>query len=163
MTNFLEFLNSKSTQRIKSPLSGNVVYLEDVPDKVFAEKLVGDGIAIDPEAEWLTAPVTGTIVNLSSTKHAVGIVTKNKLEVLVHLGIDTVELNGEGFEAVVKEGQAVKAGDKLIKINWGYIKNKVPSIISPIIITNMDKVARIVFLKDGAVNAGENLLVVKLK
>lgn len=162
MMRFFGFGKSKQ-QIIKSPLTGNIVKLEDVPDEVFSQKIVGDGIAIDPKGEWLTAPVTGTIVKLFSTKHAMGIVTKEGLEVLIHLGIDTVELKGEGFEAVVEEGQQVNVGDKLIKINWEDIKGKVPSILSPIVITNMDKVESIEILKDNNINSGEDLLSIKLK
>ena len=103
---------------IIAPLTGRIVKLEEVPDKVFAEKIMGDGFAIEPKDNIVVAPVDGEIAILFPTKHAIGMVTAEGLELLIHVGIDTVKLNGEGFKAFVKQGDKVKAGDKLLEVDF---------------------------------------------
>lgn len=158
---FKFFTHKKVT--IKAPISGIVSELSEVPDDVFAQKIVGDGIAINPTDNTLYSPVKGKIVQIFPTLHALGIETEEGLEILIHLGVDTVELKGEGFTSFVEKGQQVDVGDKLIEIDWNSIKHKVPSIMTPILITNMDKVDKIEILKSGEIKAKEDLLSVTIE
>jgi len=119
-----------STEEFISPLEGKLLELSEVPDAVFSQKMMGDGFAIDPSSGIIVSPITGTIVTLFHTKHALGLVSDNGREVLIHFGIDTVALNGEGFTAHVKQGDKVNAGDKLITVDLESVKDKVPSVIS---------------------------------
>ena len=102
---------------IIAPLSGEIVNIEDVPDVVFAEKIVGDGIAIKPNGDKMVAPVNGTIGKIFETNHAFSIESDDGIELFVHFGIDTVELKGEGFTRIAEEGQTVKAGDTVIEFD----------------------------------------------
>ena len=103
------------TIEIIAPLSGEIVNIEDVPDVVFAEKIVGDGIAIKPTGNKMVAPVDGTIGKIFETNHAFSIESDSGVELFVHFGIDTVELKGEGFKRIAEEGQRVKVGDTVIE------------------------------------------------
>ncbi len=143
---------------VKSPFKGKVVSLDEVPDKVFSAKMVGDGIAIDPASNFLIAPVTGKIIQLFPTNHALGLRTRSGLEVLLHLGIDSVELRGKGFEALVHEGQNIFQGERLIKIDWELIRGEIVSTLCPLIITNMEIVKNIEVLVEGNIEPGDDLL-----
>ncbi|BFK80704.1 glucose-specific PTS transporter subunit IIBC [Clostridium baratii] len=130
---------------ILCPLTGEVLKLSMVPDKVFAEKMMGDGFAIDPTGGTVIAPVSGEVTSLFATKHAVGITSDNGLEILIHVGMDTVSLGGEGITAFIKQGDRVKVGDKLLEVDFDLIKDKVPSLITPIVFTNLTDNAKINF------------------
>ena len=120
-------------------LSGKVLPMEEVKDPVFSSKMLGDGLAIEPSSELIIAPCDGIISTvMEASKHAVGITAANGMELLIHEGIDTVALNGEGFELYVKEGDTVKAGDKLIKFNSKLIKSKGYQTCCVLAITNSD-------------------------
>ncbi|MGF7397485.1 PTS sugar transporter subunit IIA [Thermoanaerobacterium thermosaccharolyticum] len=125
---------------IKAPIDGDIVDIVEVPDEVFAQKLVGDGVAINPDSDVFVSPVDGTITTVFPTKHAIGIKTPEGIEIMIHVGVDTVKLKGEGFTAFVNEGDKVKIGDKLLQIDRDIVKSKAKSLVSPIIITNMEKV-----------------------
>ncbi|MFA5508958.1 MAG: glucose PTS transporter subunit IIA, partial [Vulcanimicrobiota bacterium] len=140
---------------IKAPLSGVLVPLDTVPDPVFSQKMVGDGIAIDPTSELLVSPCAGTVVQLHPAGHAVTIRSEEGLEILVHIGIDTVKLKGEGFEPLVQVGQAVRAGDNLIKFSADLLARKARSLLSMVIFTNEDVIHRIAFEK-GTVQSGSD-------
>lgn len=142
---------------VKSPLKGEVVKLENVPDPVFSEKMTGDGLAIKPDDKNVYAPVDGKITQLFHSHHALGITTENGLELLLHLGLETVNLNGEGFTVFVEENQNISAGDKLFEVDWQLIEEKAESTITPIIITNMELVEKIEVLKDGITSVGDEL------
>lgn len=140
---------------IKAPLSGVLVPLDTVPDPVFSQKMVGDGIAIDPTSELLVSPCAGTVVQLHPAGHAVTIRSDEGLEILVHIGIDTVKLKGEGFEPLVQVGQAVCAGDNLIKFSADLLARKARSLLSMVIFTNEDVIHRIAF-EEGTVQSGSD-------
>jgi PTS system glucose-specific IIA component len=128
---------------IYSPINGRLLKIEDVPDPVFSQKMVGDGVALEPKEGIVYSPVNGTIIQLFPTKHALGIKTEEGLEILIHIGMDTVEMKGNGFESFVSEGEKVKIGNKLLKFDMELVKKEHP-LTSPIIITNMDIVDKIV-------------------
>lgn len=128
---------------IYSPINGRLLKIEDVPDPVFSQKMVGDGVALEPTEGIVYSPVNGTIIQLFPTKHALGIKTEEGLEILIHIGMDTVEMKGNGFESFVSEGEKVKIGNKLLKFDMELVKKEHP-LTSPIIITNMDIVDKIV-------------------
>ncbi|MDB7986881.1 beta-glucoside-specific PTS transporter subunit IIABC [Faecalicoccus pleomorphus] len=124
---------------IASPLDGKEIALKDVDDEVFASGVTGKGIAIIPENNTLLSPADGTVSVLFPSKHAVGITTKEGIEILVHIGLNTVMLNGEGFTTFVKQGDQVKKGQKLLEFDKDFITNKGCSLQSPLIITNADQ------------------------
>lgn len=128
---------------IYSPINGRLLKIEDVPDPVFSQKMVGDGVALEPKEGIVYSPVNGTLIQLFPTKHALGIKTEEGLEILIHIGMDTVEMKGNGFESFVSEGEKVKIGNKLLKFDMELVEKEHP-LTSPIIITNMDIVDKIV-------------------
>lgn len=136
---------------IIAPLSGEIVNIEDVPDIVFAEKIVGDGIAIKPSGDKMVAPVNGTIGKIFETNHAFSIKSDNGIELFVHFGIDTVELKGEGFKRIAKEGQHVKKGDVVIEFNLPMLEEKAKSILTPVVISNMDEIKELIKLSDNVI------------
>ncbi|HDJ1431042.1 TPA: PTS transporter subunit IIABC [Staphylococcus aureus] len=126
---------SELSHIVHAPLTGEVTPLSEVPDQVFSEKMMGDGIAIKPSQGEVRAPFNGKIQMIFPTKHAIGLVSDSGLELLIHIGLDTVKLNGEGFTLHVEEGQEVKQGDLLINFDLDYIRNHAKSDITPIIVT----------------------------
>lgn len=122
-----------------APISGEYVAIEDIPDPVFAQKMMGEGFGIKPAEGIVVAPFDGEVVNVfKPSNHAVGIKAANGLEILVHVGLETVQLGGEGFEALVNTGDKVTKGQELLKFDIDTINSKVKSTISPVIITNTD-------------------------
>ncbi|HDJ5624002.1 TPA: PTS transporter subunit IIABC [Staphylococcus aureus] len=126
---------SELSHIVHAPLTGEVTPLSEVPDQVFSEKMMGDGIAIKPSQGEVRAPFNGKVQMIFPTKHAIGLVSDSGLELLIHIGLDTVKLNGEGFTLHVEEGQEVKQGDLLINFDLDYIRNHAKSDITPIIVT----------------------------
>ncbi|HGO1800412.1 TPA: glucose-specific PTS transporter subunit IIBC [Staphylococcus aureus] len=126
---------SELSHIVHAPLTGEVTPLSEVPDQVFSEKMMGEGIAIKPSQGEVRAPFNGKIQMIFPTKHAIGLVSDSGLELLIHIGLDTVKLNGEGFTLHVEEGQEVKQGDLLINFDLDYIRNHAKSDITPIIVT----------------------------
>lgn len=124
-----------------SPVQGQMIALEEVPDRVFARKIVGDGVAFIPEQGELVAPLNGIVTHIHPTGHAIGIVTEEGLEVLLHIGIDTSQLNRKWFAVQVDEGDVVHVGDSLIKFNIVQLEKHSKSLATPMVITNTDIVA----------------------
>ena len=129
------FLKRK-VRDVYAPVDGNVVKLESVDDEVFSQKMVGDGVAIMPISGDFTAPIEGVISKIFSTNHAYSIKSDKDLEVMVHIGLETVALEGKGFTRVASEGDSVKVGDVIIKADLVYIREHAKDIITPIIITD---------------------------
>ncbi|HHT05759.1 MAG TPA: PTS glucose transporter subunit IIA [Hydrogenispora sp.] len=136
----LGLFKKNKTIEFKAPVRGETVDLSVVPDPVFAEKMVGDGLAFKPEEGILYAPVSGEVVQVFPTKHALGLRTKEGLDVLIHIGLDTVEMKGEGFTSFVEPNQWVNVGDKLLEFDLDLIAAKEKSTLSPLLITNMPMV-----------------------
>ena len=120
--------------------SGKILALDKVPDQVFAEKMMGDGFALDITDGNIYAPVDGEVTLVFPTGHAFGLTTASGVEVLIHIGIDTVELDGEGFTGKVKQGDSVKAGDLLTVVDLDFIKSKGKPTITPLIFTSGNKI-----------------------
>ncbi len=144
---------------IYAPLSGEIVSIEDVPDVVFSEKIVGDGIAIRPNGNKIVAPVDGEIGKIFETNHAFSMTSKEGVELFVHFGIDTVELKGEGFTRIVQEGQSVKRGDAIIEFDLALLEQKAKSVLTPVVISNMDEITNME-KKAGEVVAGDSVVLV---
>lgn len=139
------FLKTKKQYSIKFPIKGEAIDLQKVPDEVFASKMVGDGAAIIPSEGIVYSPVDGEVIQLFPTRHAIGIRAENGLEILIHIGVDTVQLKGEGFTCFVEQNQMVKAGEKLIEFDLELITGKAKSAYTPVLLTNMDIVMDIEF------------------
>lgn len=125
---------------IVAPLTGEIVAIEDVPDVVFAEKIVGDGIAIRPTGNKMVAPCDGELGKIFDTNHAFSIESDSGIELFVHFGIDTVELKGEGFTRIAEEGQKVKAGDTILEFDLEFLTANAKSVLTPVVISNMDEI-----------------------
>lgn len=148
---------------IYSPLSGEIVPIEEVPDIVFAEKIVGDGVAVRPTGNTIKAPIDGTIGKIFETNHAFSMQSENGIELFVHFGIDTVELKGEGFKRIAKEGQHVKKGEVILEFNLSLLMDKAKSCLTPVVISNMDEIKELIKLTDHAIAGETPLLRVKKK
>ncbi|WP_272953914.1 glucose-specific PTS transporter subunit IIBC [Gracilibacillus saliphilus] len=135
-----------------SPMQGEVMPLSEVPDQVFSQKMMGDGFAVKPTAGEIVSPVNGKIINIFPTKHAIGIEADNGTEILIHIGIDTVNLKGEGFTAKVAEGDEVKKGQTLMEVDLDFISNNAPSTVTPVIFTNLAEGQSIQLNKTGNIN-----------
>lgn len=147
---------------LTAPISGKMLALENVPYPFFAKKMMGDGIAVDPVNGKVVSPIDGKIIQVFPTKHAVGISTNNGVEILIHIGLDTVNLNGEGFTAHVNEGDQVKQGELLISFEIDLVREKAKSTVTPIIITNTEDMAEISFNDKDNVTAGlDEIMIVK--
>jgi len=142
------------TIQLLAPITGNAVSLSAVPDPVFSEKMMGDGVAIEPSEGVVVSPIEGEIIQVFPTKHAVGIRAKNGAELLIHIGLETVSLKGEGFETHVAQGDKVKEGDKLVTFDLSVISEKAKSTVTPIIITNTDQAVSMKVLTEGNVEKG---------
>jgi sugar PTS system EIIA component len=138
-----------------APLGGTIIPIEKVPDPVFAGRMVGDGIAILPETDEVLAPVSGVLTHIFPTGHAAGITTPEGIEVLVHVGVDTVELKGEGFTILVKQGDRIEAGTPMIRLDLPKLRKIARSIVTPVIITNMPRVQQLQKIDAEHVEPGE--------
>jgi PTS system glucose-specific IIA component len=136
------FLKRK-VREIKSPVDGQIVALESVDDEVFSQKMAGDGVAVIPMSNVFTAPIDGKITKIFATNHAYSIKSPKDLEVMVHIGLDTVSLDGKGFERLANEGDEVKSGDEIIRVDLEYIKEHAKDIVTPIIISDESDVKEI--------------------
>lgn len=150
------------TITVSSPMSGLAADLSTAPDEAFAEKMMGDGAVVTPEDPYVRAPEDGEVAFVFDTKHAIGFVTDSGVSLLIHVGIDTVKLNGEGFEALVESGQTVKKGDPMLKLDLEYLKTHAPSVTSPVLCTELEENQRIRLLADGPVKAGDPLFAIEI-
>lgn len=151
---------TSASVEIKMPLTGRLMPITEVPDPVFAEKMMGDGFAIEPTDGKVYSPVSGKVTNVFPTKHAATFETETGHEVLIHFGLDTVKLGGEGFESHIEQGQEVKAGDLILTVDLENVKAKVPSVITPIVFPNLKENEVVEIVKIGDVEAGAKEAVV---
>ena len=148
---------------ISSPITGTAADLATAPDDAFAQKMMGDGAVVTPEDAYVCAPEDGEVAFVFDTKHAIGFVTDSGVSLLIHVGIDTVKLNGEGFEALVENGQKVKKGEPMLKLDLEYLNANAPSMVSPILCTELEENQSIRLIADGAVKAGEPLFEIEVR
>ena len=147
---------------ISSPITGLAADLSTTPDEAFAGKMMGDGAVVTPEDSVVRAPEDGEVCFVFETKHAIGFLTDSGVSLLIHMGIDTVALNGEGFEVFVESGQKVKKGEPLLSLNLDYLKENAPSLASPVLCTELEDNQKVRLLKDGQIKAGEALFAIDI-
>ena len=152
---------SSGAHVIASPLTGNVIPLEQVADGVFSEKMVGEGFAVEPADNQVYAPADCEVVTVFGTKHAIGLTTTDGVELLIHLGIDTVQMNGAPFTIDVKEGDKLKKGAKIGSFDEKMIVEAGYRTVTPVIVTNSDAYTRFTLQKTGKVSAGDDVLTVE--
>lgn len=145
--------------KLSAPITGISIPLSEVADPVFAQKMAGDGLAIEPSSNIAVAPADGELTLVFKTKHAFAMTLEDGVEILIHIGIETVSLNGEGFELLVKEGTKVKAGTPIIKFDKELIKSKGLPLTTSILITNIDSVKSIQTIENVQTIAGETAVI----
>ena len=144
---------------IVMPVNGELMDISKVPDPVFAERMTGDGFAVLPHEGLIVSPVYGKVFNVFPSKHAIGIMSDGGKEVLVHIGVNTVKLKGQGFNILVKEGDLVAAGQPIMEVDLSYVKEHAPSIISPIVFSNLPEGVAVKLNKTGVLPSGEGSIV----
>ncbi len=149
-----------STVVISSPMTGIAADISTTPDEAFASKMMGDGAVVTPEEGVVVAPEDGTVLFIFDTKHALGFTTDSGIGMIIHVGIDTVKLEGKGFDVQVEAGQKVKKGDVLMKLDLDFLKENAPSVATPVICTELKDNQKIRLLKEGEIKAGEPLYAV---
>lgn len=149
----------KKSLTIIAPISGKTIDLSEVPDPVFAQKMAGEGVAINSTGDTVVAPCDGTISLIMDSGHAFAITTNNGLELLVHVGLETVTLNGEGFEILQKVNTKVTAGTPILKVNRSFIESKGISLITPVLITNPDKLKKLDPIINTEVSCGKDIVI----
>ena len=133
---FKLFKKTDDTCKLFAPVNGKTIALENVPDKVFASKMMGEGMGFEYEGNTIYAPCDGKITLVANTLHAVGITSENGAEILIHIGLDTVSLNGKGFKKLINQGDKVKKGTPLIEIDRQFMKEQDINLITPMVVTN---------------------------
>jgi len=146
-----------------SPLNGEVIELDNVPDPVFSQKMMGEGIGFIPKNGEVFSPVNGKITQIFPTQHAIGMLTEEGVELLIHLGLETVELKGEGFHIEVNVGDELQINDRIGTFDLEFIEEKGKKTISVLVFPNMEEKLDINVLKTGEVNAGTGILELRLK
>ena len=148
------------TITISSPVTGVAADLGTAPDEAFAGRMMGDGAVVTPKDAYVCAPEDGEVCFVFETKHAVGFQTDSGIGLLIHMGIDTVKLEGNGFEVLVENGQKVKKGEPMLKMDLDYLQANAPSMASPVLCTELEENQKIRLLKEGEIQAGEPLFAV---
>lgn len=150
-----------SEQVIKSPMNGTIIPLSEVPDAVFSSEMLGKGFGVEPSEGKAYAPVDGEVTTVFDTKHAIGLMSKNGVELLIHMGMDTVKLNGKGFDVKVKTGDQVKAGDLLAEFDVDFIKGEGYPVTTAVVVTNTDDCEEIGEVRTGAATKDTDVLTVR--
>lgn len=146
---------------VYSPLTGTAIALEEIPDEVFATAVLGNGCGIEPPEYRVTAPFDGVVTTVADTKHAVGMTSKDGIEILIHVGLNTVEMKGRGFDVKVAEGQKVKFGQLLMNFDAKAIQEAGYPITTAVIVTNTDDYTAVKMSRTGEVTASDPLLTVE--
>ncbi|MCG8483602.1 MAG: PTS glucose transporter subunit IIA [Clostridia bacterium] len=146
---------------VKAPVDGKVISLDEVPDEVFSKKMVGDGCAIIPSNDGLiSSPIDGEILQIFKTNHAIGIRSHAGAEILIHIGIDTVDLEGKGFERKIESQNPVHTGDVIIQVDMDYLRSCNKPTVTPVVVTNSN-VFEVINIKQGNVKKGDTIMTVK--
>ena len=154
--------NVVDTIIISSPVNGKAADLSETPDDAFAGRMMGDGAMVIPEDGMVFAPENGEVCFIFNTKHAIGFQTESGITMLLHIGIDTVKLDGKGFEPLVKEGDKVKKGDPMMKVDMDYVKANAPSLATPVLCKQLEDHQKIRLLKTGEIKKGEPLFAIDI-
>ncbi|MEY8353854.1 PTS glucose transporter subunit IIA [Lachnospiraceae bacterium 54-53] len=149
--------------RLYSITDGKLISIEKVNDPMFAQKMIGDGVAFISESGEVVSPCSGTVSAVFETNHTIGLMSDDGVEVLIHIGLDTVKENGKGFKSYIKEGAKIKRGQKLITFDIKYLESKGYDLAIPMIITNMDRVSDIEYAAEGTVTAESGALSYKVR
>ena len=155
---FFDFMKGKKGAFLGAPVKGTCIPIQEVADPTFAEEIIGKGIAIKPSDGRVYAPADGTVSSIFPTGHAVGITTTDGVEVLIHVGLDTVELKGQHFQAAVEAGQKVKKGDFLLEADLEQISGAGYDTVVPVVICNSDEVSNLSCKTEGDVETGEEVI-----
>lgn len=155
-----EILENTNANTIYAPLAGNVIALEQIPDETFSSGVLGNGVGIEPESGEVVAPFDGTIATVADTKHAIGLTGPNHMEMLIHVGVDTVKMQGEGFEVLVSEGDAVKTGQRLMTFSIDKIKQSGYSTTTAVLLNNSDDYENFKVVKTGAAKKSEPVITI---
>lgn len=139
-----------SSKKILSPLKGQLLSLEEVNDATFASKMMGEGVAIKPSEGKVTSPITGRITSVFPTKHAIGLLSQDGVEILIHVGLETVNLQGQGFTSLVQEGDSVRVGDVLLEVDLDYLHAQGYDTTTPVIVTNTSQFLDVLPITDKA-------------
>lgn len=150
------------TITISSPITGTAADLSTTPDEAFAGRMMGDGAVVTPKDAVVRAPEDGEVAFVFETKHAVGFMTESGVSLLIHVGVDTVKLNGEGFKVLVENGQKVKKGEPMLELDLAYLKEHAPSIATPVLCTEMEENMKIRLLREGEIEAGDALFAIDI-
>lgn len=151
---------SVKSEMIMAPVSGKCVDIKEVPDKMFAEKIMGEGVAFRYDGDVIYSPCNGTIAVIAETKHAIGIKSENGVELLIHVGVETVSLKGDGFEALVQQDEKVEIGTPILKIDRKFMSDKNIDLITPMVITNGEEFDLDFFNINSLVKKGESQIAV---
>ncbi|MGY4690205.1 PTS sugar transporter subunit IIA [Salibacterium sp. K-3] len=151
--------NDSKTVAITAPVTGTYIDLKDVPDPTFSEKMMGDGFAVEPEEGRLVSPVKGRIVQVFPTMHAIGIKSEEGLDILIHIGLETVAMQGEGFDVYVKEGDKVKSGEPLIDFSIDRVREQAKSAVTPLVLTEQSQISAMERMEVTNVTAGETAVI----
>lgn len=143
---------------VMCPIDGNIIPLEKVPDETFASGVLGPGCGVEPTGDTVYAPFDGTITQVAETLHAIGISSDDGIELLIHVGMDTVEMQGKGFKALIKNGQTIKAGTAMLKVDLDAIRAANHPTTTAIIVTNGDDMAAVKLANEGTATAGTPML-----
>lgn len=146
---------------IYAPAAGKVTILEEFPDELFSQEVLGPGCGILPSGDKVVAPFNGTVTQLTDTGHAIGVTSSDGIELLIHIGVDTVEMGGKGFQSMVKEGQKIFRGDELIRFDRDEIKAAGHPDAIAVIVTNRDEFSAVLLKADGSVDTGAEILKVE--
>ena len=152
----------KKEVKVLSPVKGKLISIKDVPDMTFSEEMIGKGVAIIPEGNEIYSPVDGKVTTVFITGHAIGITTKEGVDLLIHIGIDTVNLKGEGFEVKVKDGEDIKAGTLLLVADFNKIKENGYTTETPIVVCNPDDFKSITNMEFGNVEKGDVIMKIQI-
>lgn len=157
---FFKQKNNKLNLNILAPVNGNIISITEVPDPVFSEKMMGEGVAFIPKDGKFRAPVNGKVIQVSPTKHAVALVTSDETEILIHIGLETVALDGKGFSMKVEVGDDVTIGQLLVEAELDYIQEHASSIVTPMVITNSaNSNKKYIMTKETEGSAGETIAI----
>lgn len=157
---FKNLFKKSSEEKVYAPVNGNVVKMEDVPDPVFNQKMMGEGIAFEPIEGEIVSPVNGKVVQIPPSKHAIGLETEQGTEILIHVGLETVALEGKGFTPSVNVGDKVSVGQSLMTVELDYIRENASSIITPMVITNSNSIDKNITIHEpNEAKAGETIVI----